>query len=156
MKAKKTMKSLITLCSFLLLTTALTAGSDFSKNQTTTIGSEEILQRNREMEAALRANDMMKLASFYSDSGMIIGNNILIKGREGIDAYWMNIKDRGVDWELESIKIDICDGLAVQQGISKLTFLLHKEPYISIVRFTLVWKKIDGKWLIEIDHYSKF
>lgn len=64
MKAKRTMKSLIILCSFLLLTTALTAGSDFSKNQTTTIGSEEISQRNREMEAALRANDMMKLASF--------------------------------------------------------------------------------------------
>ncbi len=114
----------------------------------------QILNKNREMEAAFNDNDMLKLASFYSDSSILIGEKLTVKGREQVDSYWMSLKDIGVSWNLENIKIDSCDSLAVQQGISKLVYSIQGQENISVVRFTLVWKRIDGDWLIEVDHYS--
>jgi ketosteroid isomerase-like protein len=116
--------------------------------------SNEILLRNRQMEAAFAANDMMRVASFYSDSCVLIGENVLIKGRKNTDAYWLSLKDRGVSWNLEIIKIDACDNLAVQQVISKLVYSVQGQEILSVVRFTLVWKRVNGEWLIEVDHYS--
>jgi ketosteroid isomerase-like protein len=116
--------------------------------------TSQIISKNREMEAAFAANDMMKVASFYSDSCLLIGENVLIKGREKTNAYWISLKDRGISWRLENIKIDACDSLAVQQGISKLVYMFQGREQLSVVRFTLVWKRVNGEWLIEVDHYS--
>lgn len=114
----------------------------------------QILNKNREMEAAFNDNDMLKLASFYSDSSILIGEKLIVKGREQVDSYWMSLKDIGVSWNLENINIDSCGSLAVQQGISKLVYSIQGQENISVVRFTLVWKRVDGDWLIEVDHYS--
>jgi ketosteroid isomerase-like protein len=114
----------------------------------------QILNKNREMEAAFNINDMLKLASFYSDSSILIGEKLIVKGREQVDSYWMSLRDKGVSWNLENIKIDFCDSIAVQQGISRLVYSTQGQKNISVVRFTLVWKQVNDDWFIEIDHYS--
>lgn len=126
---------------------------DINSTSSTDINTQ-ILNKNREMEAAFNDNDMLKLASFYSDSSILIGEKLIVKGREQVDLYWMSLKDIGVTWNLENIKIDSCDSLAVQQGISKLVYSIQGQENISVVRFTLVWKRVDGDWFIEVDHYT--
>lgn len=154
MNCKRIQIGLFILIPLLLLSFLFIFSDFFYKAKATESILNEILHRNREMELAFKANDMMKVASFYSDRSVLIGENVLIKGRENTDAYWMSLKDRGVSWSLESIKIDACDSLAVQQGISKLVYLFQGQEQLSVVRFTLVWKRINGEWMIEIDHYS--
>ena len=116
--------------------------------------SNEILEQNRQMEKAFQTNDFHKVASFYSDSSKMIGDKFIIEGRQNIDAYWNEMKGRGVSWELESLRLEVSDNLAVQQGISRLKYIHNNIEQLSVVRFTLVWKRINGVWLIELDHYS--
>lgn len=116
--------------------------------------SNQILHQNRRLELAFKTNDMMKVASFYSDSGELFGENLIIAGIENSDAYWMSLKDGGISWNLENIKIDAYDSLPVQQGVSKLVYMFQGQEQLSVVRFTLVWKRINDNWLIEVDHYS--
>lgn len=120
----------------------------------TTDLSNEILQQNRQMENAFQTNDFLKVASFYADSSKMIGEKHIIEGRQDIDAYWSKMKGRGVSWELENLYLEICDNLAVQQGISRLKYIHNNIEQLSVVRFTLVWKRLNGVWLIELDHYS--
>lgn len=154
MNYKKLQISLLVSIALLLLVSLFVSSNNFYKTNATKSTFNEILNRNRQMELAFKTNDMMKVASFYSDSCLIIGENVLIKGREKTNAYWINLKDRGVSWHLENLKIDACDSLAVQHGISKLVYLFQGQEQSSVVRFTLVWKCVKGEWLIEVDHYS--
>lgn len=113
-----------------------------------------ILEVNREMEKAFMENDFLKVASFYSDNAILIGNKHEVKGRQAVDEYWNKLKDRGVSWNLENVHIEVYDTIAIQRGISRMKFLYEGKEHLSEVRFTLVWKKVNTKWLIEIDHYS--
>lgn len=142
---------------FNLLIISLSLVKGYSQSQPSAIEKKyksEILSKNQEMEVAFKLNDMKKIASFYSDSSILIGEKIIVSGREDIDSYWMSLKDIGIKWEIENIKIEACDHIAIQQGISKLAYIFQGQEQLSIVRFTLVWKRVDGDWLIEIDHYS--
>lgn len=154
MNCNKLQISQLVSIALLLLVCLFVSSNNFYKTNATKSTSNEILNRNRQMELAFKANDMMKIASFYSDRSVLIGENVLIKGQENTDAYWMSLKDRGVSWSLENIKIDACNSLAIQQGISKLVYMFQGQEQLSLVRFTLVWKRINGEWMIEIDHYS--
>lgn len=113
-----------------------------------------ILQLNRDMEAAFAENDMLKLASFYADEAYLVGNNTEITGREALDNYWLGLKDRGVDWKLENISLEVHGDVALQRGISRLRTIHEGEIYLSEVRFTLFWKKRNGAWKIYLDHYT--
>lgn len=118
------------------------------------IDSNAIIKVNREMENAFHANDFKKVASFYSDEAVMVGNKHQVEGREAIDKYWAGLNDRGISWKLENIHLEVYDNVAIQRGISRMKFLHEGSEHLSEVRFTLIWKKIDGSWQIEIDHYS--
>lgn len=113
-----------------------------------------ILRLNKEMEEAFHANDFEKVAEFYLDEGVMVGNKHEIKGKENIDTYWLNLKDRGVSWQLENIDLEVHDEVAIQRGISRMKYLYNEKEYLSEVRFTLIWKKVNNKWKIALDHYS--
>jgi len=135
-------------------TVALSQNSESSLVDTT---AQVILQQNRAMEEAFYANDYLKLASFYSDSAVLIGEKHEIKGRAEIDNYWLGLDGKGVAWSLENKSIEHCGDMAVQHGISTLTVKnANGDNFVSKVRFTLFWKKHNDTWLIEIDHYSLF
>lgn len=152
---KRMQVSLLVLLTLLILVFIPTPSNFFMKAKSAEHISQEILRRNREMELAFNANDMMGVAAFYSDSCVLIGENVLIKGREEVDSYWKSLKDKGISWDLKNVQIDVCDGLAVQQGISKLVYIFQGQEQVSVVRFTLVWKRINEEWFIEVDHYSR-
>lgn len=115
---------------------------------------DSILQRNREMENAFSENDFVKLAAFYSDSAVLVGDKHEIQGRKAIDRYWIGLKDKGVSWNLENIHIEVHGNAAIQRGISRMKYLYEGKEIMAEVRFTLIWKRIKNIWLIEIDHYT--
>ncbi|PHR42626.1 MAG: hypothetical protein COA32_17315 [Fluviicola sp.] len=113
-----------------------------------------IIQANKEMENAYHANDFKKVASFYADNAVMVGNKHQVESRASIDDYWLGLKDRGISWKLENVHLETHDTIAIQRGISRMKFLHDGSEHLSEVRFTLVWKKINGEWRIELDHYS--
>ena len=113
-----------------------------------------IIQANKEMENAYHANDFKKVASFYADDAVMVGNRHQVEGRASIDNYWLGLKDRGISWKLENVHLEVQNTVAIQRGISRMKFLHDGSEHLSEVRFTLVWKKINGEWRIELDHYS--
>ncbi|MDX1651472.1 MAG: nuclear transport factor 2 family protein [Brumimicrobium sp.] len=116
--------------------------------------SNAIIKENREMENAFHANDFKKVASFYSDDAVMVGNRHQVEGRTAIDNYWLGLKDRGISWKLENVHLEVHDNVAIQRGISRMAFIHDGSEHLSEVRFTLVWKKIEGNWKIVVDHYS--
>ncbi len=127
---------------------------NYLQNNINEIEINAILKTNREMEKAFMENDFLKVASFYADNAVLTGNKHEVKGRQAVDEYWNKLKDRGISWNLENIHIEVYENIAIQRGISRMKFLHEGKEHLSEVRFTLVWKKINNKWLIEIDHYS--
>lgn len=115
----------------------------------------EILKRNREMEKVFMCNDFSKLAGFYTENAVLIGEKQEIKGKTAINEYWSSLKDKGLSWNLENIQIEIHGNMAIQRGISRMKFLHSEKEFESNTRFTLIWKKTNNIWYIQTDHYSK-
>ncbi|MEZ4687422.1 MAG: DUF4440 domain-containing protein [Bacteroidia bacterium] len=133
------------------------SGETFEKQEAPLSEIErEILAVNRQMEAALVANDMLRLSYFYDDEAVLITRGNVVEGRENIDAYWKGLAGRGKAWKLENTAISGEGNMAWQRGISHLTYTSNQgEEVLSVVRFTLVWRKNEaGKWKIMVDHYS--
>jgi ketosteroid isomerase-like protein len=133
------------------------AGEIFPKKEKEQTALErEILAVNRQMEAALEADDMLRLAYFYDDEGVLISGRQEVSGREAIDDYWFRFKGKGRSWKLENVAIGGDGNTAWQRGISHLTYIDREgKEVLSVVRFTLVWRKNEaGNWKIMVDHYS--
>ncbi|MFN2430895.1 MAG: DUF4440 domain-containing protein [Cryomorphaceae bacterium] len=136
-------------------TKKLTDSSESSNEIALTPEETAILKVNREMEDAFHANDFLKVASFYADEAVMVGNGHEVIGRHSIDTYWGGLKDRGISWVLENVDLEVHGDVAFQRGISRMKFFHNDNEHLSEVRFTLVWKKINGDWRIAIDQYSK-
>lgn len=115
---------------------------------------DEIIKQNQVLTEAFLNNDFSTVAAAYADDARMIGNKHEIIGRIAIDDYWSKLKDRGINWELINLNIEVFDEVAIQRGISKMRFLYDGKEQESEVKFTLIWKKINDEWKIYIDHYS--
>ena len=61
---------------------------------------QQIRVLNQQMEDAFNANDMLKVAAFYSDDGEVVyPNGYTVKGRDGLNNYWNGLKDKGRGWD---------------------------------------------------------
>jgi ketosteroid isomerase-like protein len=119
---------------------------------------QSIKNRYYLLDTFFHQNDMVKIASVYSEDAKIIGQNFKIEGKEAVTNYWLALKDKGVKWDHEIIELEVAGNLAYQNGVSSLEYKTDKEneTIISNVHYTIIWKKnAEGLWQIYIDHYTK-
>lgn len=114
----------------------------------------EIEAANRRLEDRMRANDLAGVAAMYADHALLLSpGGEPVQGRAAIDAYWRRF-GRGIDWRLEVRRVEGREGLAVQRGVSTLTYEKRGEVRTSRVDFVLVWEKDDdGTWKVAVDGY---
>ena len=104
-------------------------------------------------KAMLEEGDMLKVASFYADDGLIVNERVYVVGREAIDKYWAGLPDP-VEWTLTTHFVDGTSNLIVQRGRSDLTLNMNGEERTSSVEFTHIWKRQkDGTLKIVVDGY---
>lgn len=139
------MRSLMTCC-FLLSSLVIFAQTDQPKNP--------ILERLDQMEDTFKAKEYKKLADFYSDSATMLGSRVELSGRDTIRSYWSNLKDRGLDWKLESTSLQKIGTAYLQRGISRMSFMHNTKPMQANSKFTLVWILENDEWVILLDHFS--
>ncbi|MCB7479805.1 YybH family protein [Christiangramia sediminis] len=115
----------------------------------------EILAVNRQMEATFDRGDYEDISEFYSEDGVMLGNNTEVIGRENLREYWSRFGG-GFKWRLSNIEIKELDGdYALQRGFSIISWKNDNEEISeSKVIFSLLWKKTDQGWKIMLDHYS--
>ncbi|MHA4843557.1 YybH family protein [Flavitalea antarctica] len=105
---------------------------------------KEIARLNQEMEAAFNNNDMLKVAAFYADDGEIVDESYTVKGREGLEKYWVALKDKGRGWKLSVVEVGGEGEFVYQLGRSDLKYLREDKEANSITNFVLIWRKHPG------------
>lgn len=113
---------------------------------------DKITALNKEMEVSFNGNDMLKIASFYLDSAVILGGGMNLTGRTNIDNYWMSLKNKNATWKLEIDKIEDYDNIVIQRGIS---YLSSGSGMQSNVRFLLIWKKTGSSYKVLYDSFTR-
>ena len=113
---------------------------------------------NEAMEARFRAGDMLDVAAFYADDGIMLApDGERVEGRNAIDAYWARTGENytDLDWELTVEHVEGDEGLAYQRGRSTLSRTsVDGERRVSIVEFVLIWQQQDdGSYRILVDAY---
>lgn len=97
--------------------------------------------------------DVFMLGYWQSDSLMFVGKNGINYGwRTTLNNYKKSYPDKAAMGKLEFdiLKLEVNGNSAYMLGKWSL---LRKDDNPN-GHFTLYWKKIDGRWLITIDHTS--
>lgn len=116
---------------------------------------DEVAGRCKQMEQAMRDNDLLKVASFYTDDAILMSKSGNKRGgsREAIEAYWKRF-GTGIDWSLSVESIRGVDSLIVHHGRSVLTYITNNERHTSEVEFMLLLiRQEDGVLRIAFDVY---
>ena len=114
----------------------------------------EIDSLNRAMELALGRGDLMAVAAFYADDGMLEGpKGDVVKGRAAIDAYWKGVRN-AKSWKLDVIETGGSRDDAWQRGRSTLVQGGANGDRTSVSEFIVIWKRDRaGRLRIARDFY---
>ncbi len=113
----------------------------------------EILAATADLMQRMGANDLAGVAALYADDAVLFGpSGSTAAGREAIDDYWLGFGS-GVAWELRTLSIEGRDRIAVQRGISVLTYERDGKERTSTVDFWLTWRKSPDGWRVAVDAY---
>lgn len=119
---------------------------------TPTDGSLE--QIARQLEAAFKAKDAAKLASFYTESATLMPpGDKMVKGRSAIEAWFRPLLDRVNDVEI----VPLQTASLGQSGFQVGTFSTRapgNSPGRLTFKYALILKRDDGLWRIECDIWN--
>ena len=113
---------------------------------------------NKGFVEAFNKGDLKSAMKVYTKDATILPPNAdMIKGIEGITAYWQGALDMGVkEAKLETVEVTpMGEGAACEVGI----YLLKIEPE-SVPAFTdkgkylMIWKLEDGVWKWDTDAWN--
>jgi uncharacterized protein (TIGR02246 family) len=113
----------------------------------------EIAAVNRRFEEAARKGDLDALASLYTPDAIALPpDSAMVKGREGIKKMWGSIAEQiGLkDVRLDTLDLELNGDTAYEVGEALLTVASGK----ATVKFVVVWKRVDGRWLLHRDIWN--
>ena len=114
-----------------------------------------IRARYASMDSLFAADRMGDIANVYHDSAAVLSDGRVISGREAIRAYWEMLQGNGVSWDHRIAQLHVADQRAIQYGTSELHYRSAQDTVVSLVEYTLIWRKdAQGEWWIERDHYT--
>ena len=115
----------------------------------------EVDSLNRAMEQAFAKRDMLAVARFYADDGVILGpRGFRTAGRKDIDAYWRGLREPR-SWKLDVLDVGGSRDDAWQLGRSTLVTGRPGGDQTSVVNFIVIWKRqADGSLRIAMDFYN--
>lgn len=102
--------------------------------------------------------DHEAIAEFYTEDGKIMPNGTkIIEGRSDIAARWKLSEDTDVlHHEINPVEVHIKGDTAYDYGYyNGSTRVGDKEPSHWKGKYVIIWKKVDGKWLMEVDMWNR-
>ncbi len=119
---------------------------------------KEILEAFEKWNAALQTGDPKKVAEMYLDDGQgILVPTVSPKvrhNREEIADYFSHFLEGHPDGRIDESNIRIYDDIAINSGLYTFEMDTEDGKRADIpARFTFVYKKVDGEWMI-LEHHS--
>ena len=113
----------------------------------------EISTVNRQFEAAARDGDLDGLASLYTVDAMALPpDGPIVKGRENIKQMWGSVAQQlGLkEVRLNTLNFEQEGNTGHEVGEATLTL----SGGTAVVKFVVVWKKVDGQWRLHRDIWN--
>lgn len=117
-----------------------------------------IKARIRHFSTMYLARDFSALAACYTTDGRIMpGASGIIEGRDAIREQWTLPEDEVVlEHVITPLEIVVQDGVAYDHGYyegrSRIT---GRDPVRWSGKYLIIWKKVDGEWLIHRDIWNR-
>ena len=119
---------------------------------------EKIDAVNKGFVEAFNKGDLASAMKVYTRNATILPPNAdMIKGIDGITAYWQGALDMGVkEAKLETVEVTpMGEGAACEVG----TYLLKIEPegvpaFTDKGKYMMIWKLEDGVWKWDTDAWN--
>jgi uncharacterized protein (TIGR02246 family) len=108
---------------------------------------------NRAFISAFLRGDATAVGNLYTEDAQVIApGSPVAAGRPAIAAFWKRSIDSGVeDVALETTEVESAGELAYETGIVRL---VASDGTITSARYVVVWKRIDGRWLLHRDIWN--
>ena len=113
----------------------------------------EIAAVNRKFESAARNGDLDGLASLYTVDAMALPpDGPIVKGRESIKQMWGSVAQQlGLkEVRLNTLSFEQEGDTGYEVGEANLTI----KSGTAVVKFLVVWKKVDGQWRLHRDIWN--
>ena len=120
---------------------------------------EEIARVNRRFEEATAKGDIAGMAAVYTENGVALPpDGPVVKGHEALRGLWGSVVN---DMGLKAVKLETLDLEFLSDDaaceIGEATFDLAPaggEAAQAVAKFIVVWKKVNGQWLIHRDIWN--
>jgi uncharacterized protein (TIGR02246 family) len=113
----------------------------------------DIAAVNRQFEDAARKGDLDRLAALYTPDAMAFPpDGPFVKGREGIKQMWGSVAQQmGLkDVRLNTLDFEQAGDTGYEVGEATLT----AASGTAVVKFVVVWKKVEGQWRLHRDIWN--
>ena len=116
--------------------------------------SDEIMAANEAFMKAIESTDIETLVSLYTEEARVMPpNSPVIEGKEGITKMWTaNFEMGQMNLQLKTISAEAFGATAIEEG--KYKILLPDDQVVDTGKYIVIWKKIDGKWLLHKDIFN--
>src|SRR5512145_2457155 len=117
------------------------------------MSQSEIAAINRQFEDAARKGDLDRLASLYTaDAVALPPDGPVVKGRDSIKQMWGSIAQQiGLkDVRLATLDFEQAGDTGYEVGEATLTV----SSGTAVVKFVVVWKKLNGQWRLHRDIWN--
>ncbi len=108
---------------------------------------------NRAFITAFLRGDATAIANLYTEDAQVIApGSPAASGRPAIAAFWQKSIDSGVkEVTLETAEAESAGDFAYETGIVRL---VAKDGTTSEARYVVIWRRIDGKWMLHRDIWN--
>jgi uncharacterized protein (TIGR02246 family) len=116
-------------------------------------GTAEVAEVTAKWQAAYNAGDGAAVAALYTkDAALLPPNSAPVQGGEAITAFWSTAVGQGATTKLTSKEVYAMGDMAVEVGTYSGTNAdgSHQDHG----HFTVVYKKVDGKWMMYRDMWN--
>jgi uncharacterized protein (TIGR02246 family) len=119
----------------------------------------EILALFEEWNNALLSGDASKVASLYAENAILLPtvSNKVRHNHSEIRDYFEHFLQKNPSGKIIEPNIRLFEDMAINSGIYHFSLNPNKnESSIVKARYTFVYRKMEGKWLIVEHHSSAF
>jgi uncharacterized protein (TIGR02246 family) len=108
---------------------------------------------NRAFVTAFARGDATAVANLYTGDAQVIAPGAPVaSGRPAIAEFWQGFIDSGVkEVALETAEVESAGDLACETGTVRL---VAQDGTASEARYVVVWKRVDGKWMLHRDIWN--
>jgi uncharacterized protein (TIGR02246 family) len=117
-----------------------------------------IEEANIKFGEAVQSGDASGLANLYTEDATLLPppNAPIIKGREGVEAYWATGFQMGLkEVVLTTVEVMAMGDMVCEIGEADVTF--HPEGMDAFKdkgKYVVIWKNVGGTWKLHIDIYN--